>query len=304
MSQSFEELSARSRRGELSRAEQEQLRFYLNASLEARLWHEAGCQADTEDAVLPGDHDAAQRVMQRTLSTFAPARRRRVGAGVSMAAAAVFLVASVAAASVAGVRYFRERERSVQSPVGGASEQKAPARVRSAPAMAVPVVMSAAPAAPALSAAAAVEPTLPEGAPASSAAKPRAADASAAATLFGAAALARREGNAVKAIALLDSLQDQYPASREARLSDLTLGALHLKRGAAAVALRHFENYSRFSAQGALAPEAIWGQFQALSALGREAEARQRLRLLVERYPGSTYAGVARGKLNVESSRP
>jgi TolA-binding protein len=127
---------------------------------------------------------------------------------------------------------------------------------------------------------------------------------SAAASLLGAAALARREGNTAKAIALLDSLQDQYPGSREARSSDLTLGSLHLKRGSAASALRHFEAYSRSSPRGALAPEALWGQYQALSSLGREQEAEARLRQLVQRFPSSAYAGVARSKLPVESTAP
>ncbi len=83
MSDSFDELSARSRRGELSRAEQQRLDVFLKASVEARLWHHAGRELDAEDAVLPGDHAAVERVMQRALSALpaspalGPRRRSR-----------------------------------------------------------------------------------------------------------------------------------------------------------------------------------------------------------------------------------
>lgn len=298
MSESFEELSARARRGELSRAEQEQLRWCLNASLEARLWHEAACQSDAADTVLPGDHDAVQRVMQRALADFAPVQRRKRRLSVPMAAAAVFLMASVAAASVAGLGYWRERKLLAASlSRHTAARRPAPPEPARVAALAEAPAASAAPVETPPPVASAVPPALPARARAVS-------EPSAAASLFSAAALARREGNAAKAIALLDSLQDQYPASREARLSDLTLGALHLKRGAAPAALRHFESYSQSSPRGALAPEALWGQFQALSALGRAEEARQCLRQLVQRHPGSTYAEVARAKLDAEPRRP
>jgi hypothetical protein len=48
----------------------------------------------------------------------------------------------------------------------------------------------------------------------------------------------------------------------------------------------------------------LWGQYQALSSLGRHEEAQARLRLLLERFPSSAYAGVARAKLQVESTDP
>jgi hypothetical protein len=97
---------------------------------------------------------------------------------------------------------------------------------------------------------------------------------------------------------------NRWDALKEARLSDLTLGSLHLKLGAAPAAFRHFERYTRSSPDGALAPEALWGQFQALSALGREEEARARLELLLRRFPGSAYASVARGRLEGSKARP
>jgi TolA-binding protein len=306
MSESFADLSARARRGELSRPEQERLRIYLKSSLEARLWHESGAQLDAQDTVLPGDHDAAQRVMLRALEQFPQQRKSPRRLPLWIMVAAISLVASVAAASVAGLGYLRERKLLVQV-LASAPQPSAPkaAKVAAPAPVAPPVALPSSAVVAAESLPLAVDDARPA---------PRSSDAtsgrsesteSPAASLLGAAALARREGNTSKAIALLDSLQDQYPESREARSSDLTLGALHLKRGAAAVALRHFESYSRSSPRGALAPEALWGQYQALSSLGRKSDARARLRELLQRFPSSAYAGVARSKLQqVESTAP
>ena len=296
MSDSFEELSARARRGELSRSEQQRLELFLKASLEARLWHDAGRQLDAEDTVLPGDHDAVERVMQRALSAFPSQRsRRRPRVALLMAVVALF-GASADAASVQGVRYWRQHVKSslhvsVNQPRQQPQQPRAAAKSEPAPAVAVAPIF---------------EPnaTSPMSVPTSSRAKPKVEPGSDAAALFGAASLSRREGNAAKAIALLDSLQERYPGSREARLSDMTLGALHLQRGAAAAALEHFTQYLRSSPQGELASEAVWGQYQALAALGQRAEAARRLRLLLERYPGSAYAAAARAKLKTESSSP
>jgi TolA-binding protein len=308
MSDSFDELSARCRRGELSRAEQQRLEVFLKASAEARLWHQAGRELDGEGAVLPGDHAAVERVMQRALSAFPAAAvttvRRRSRFGLLLAAGALFVV-SAAAASVEGVRYWHQHTQLVQldanSPKPLRQAQRKPSLPVAAPAPATarapatapldapgPAPVNGASAAPS-----AVEPT-----------RPKPASASGAAELFGAAALARREGNPTKAIALLDSLQERFPASPEARLSNMTLGALHLQRGAPVAALEHFRRYLRASPQGELASEAVWGEFQALSALGQRTDAERRLQLLIARYPGSAYAAAARAKLKAESAGP
>ena len=53
-----------------------------------------------------------------------------------------------------------------------------------------------------------------------------------------------------------------------------------------------------------LAPEALWGEAQSLYALGRAAEARRSLSMLLQRYPDSAYAGAARAKLESRSNQP
>lgn len=295
MSESFDELSARARRGELSRPEQQRLETFLKASFEARVWHEAGRQIDAEDVVRAGDHAAVERVMKRTLTALSPAPRRgaRKRLALPLVAAAV-LGASLAAASVQGVRWWRAqaREVAVTAPRGvvqplNEARRAAPSAVPSV--VAQPSAVAAAPLVPSA--------VVPATAVTRSSPKP---DANGdAAKLFGAAALARREGNAAKAIALLDGLQQRFPGSREARASDMTLGSLHLQRGAPAAALEHFERYLRGAPRGELASEALWGQAQALAGLGRKAEAVARLRQLVERFPGSPYAAAARVKLEL-----
>jgi TolA-binding protein len=298
MSIGFDELSARARRGELSRADQQRLEVFLKSSLEARLWHGAARELDEQDRVLPGDHDAVERVMQRTLSAF-PARRTRSRRplGTLLAVAALCIV-SVAAASIEGVRYFRAPTKSLAVKAPAPVIVKAsPVTVKVPPLRAVVAPSASAPlAAPS---ALSMERSAPPAVSAPSALKAKLQSKSDAAVLFGAAALARREGNASKAIALFDSLQERFPGSREARLSDMTLGALHLQRGAATDALEHFRRYLRASPGGELASEALWGESQALAALGQRGESQRRLQLLVERFPNSAYATAARAKLKL-----
>jgi TolA-binding protein len=275
----FEDLSARERRGELSRAEQQRLKSLLNGSVEARLWHQAGKQLDADGAISRGDHDAAERVMQRTLAALQKPPLRRKPRWLPLLAAATFFVVSAAAAGILGVRYFRAATSRHEAVV-------APAR------KAVPVLPVAPMPEPRV-----VEP-IPSAVPSVSVntPKPRAEAPVDAAALLRAAGLARREGDSLKAIALLDALQTRFPGSREARASDMTLGTLQLQRGSAALALEHFRRYLRAAPGGALAPEALWGETRALKALGREAEAERRLDTLVERFPSSPYAAARRAR--------
>ncbi|HVY30204.1 MAG TPA: tetratricopeptide repeat protein [Polyangiaceae bacterium] len=303
MSDTFDELSARARRGELPRPEQQRLDTFLKASFEARVWHEAGRELDAEDSVRPGDHAAVERVMKRTLTALSSKPRRSRRKWVVLLVAAALFGVSAAAASVQGVRWWRAARGLVVS----APAAQPQAQAKTAP----PVAQLAAPrrvdavpvevAAEAVTdAAATLVPSALVPVPAVTRASPaNKTDSAGAAALFSEAALARREGNAERAIALLDSLQQRFPGSREARSSDMTLGSLHLQRGAAAAALEHFGRYLRAAPRGGLASEALWGEAQALAALGRRAEADARLRRLVERFPGSAYAAAARVKLEL-----
>ncbi|HEY6079553.1 MAG TPA: outer membrane protein assembly factor BamD, partial [Polyangiaceae bacterium] len=122
--------------------------------------------------------------------------------------------------------------------------------------------------------------------------------------LFASAASARRRGKPSEAIVLYDALQSRFPASAEAKAADIALGMLRLSHGSARAALGHFSRYLAHDPRAALAPEALWGQGQALSRLGRQSEARRSFASLLERYPSSTYASAARAKLEATKSAP
>jgi TolA-binding protein len=114
--------------------------------------------------------------------------------------------------------------------------------------------------------------------------------------------LARREGDREKAIVLYDALQNLHPSAPEARAAEIALGMLQLQKGAAGAALKHFRRYLRDSPNGDLAPEASWGEAEALGALGLRDEARRSLTNLLRKYPESAYAKAARAKLEPQTS--
>lgn len=288
----FPDLSARARRHALPEPEQRQLRLLLAGSLEARLAHRAGCEFDDEDCVLPGDDALAARVTARLLSPTRPTtaiRRRLAWRLVPAAALAV-------AAAAAGPTLV---ERLGESPalVSGRVVVEAPRGPTRAPHLGRGTAMATQPAdstplgsssVPAPSAA----PQPPTPAKAGAATSDSAEEGPA--ELFAAASRARREGHTVLALALYQQLERRHPTTAEAHAADIALGVLHAE-AAPAVALAHFRRYLAHG--GPLAPEALWGQARALSALGRTEEARESWRTLITRYPRSTYANAARTRL-------
>lgn len=287
MRDSVEDLIALSRRGELDAAERRRLELSLSSSSEARLLHRAGLELDQAGSVLPGDDALAARIQSRVLARVlpaAPARRRRFWPwGI---AAAVACVAMAAGGTVAGLRPLRAIF-SVEAPQP-LGKRPLPARralplAKVAPAPVVEAAPSAA-------------------APSAVTAKASPAEGSSASELFASAASARRRGKAQEAMLLYDALQSRFPASAEANAADMALGMLRLSRGSARSALDHFTRYLSRNPRAELACDALWGKAQALSNLGRGAEARRSYASLLERCPDSTYAAAARSKL--EASKP
>jgi len=119
------------------------------------------------------------------------------------------------------------------------------------------------------------------------------------ASLFAKASLARRQGDAPRAMALYSELLNRFPGATEADSAEIALGMLSLQSGAPAQGLVHFDRYLAQRPGGQLAVEALWGKTRALAAMGREDEARRELLVLVNRYPRSTYAPAARAKLGM-----
>ena len=298
MRDSIEDLSALSRRGELDAAERRRLELALASSSEARLLHRAGLELDKGGSMLPGDDALAERVKRRVMARVLPVasvrRRRFLPWGI---AAAVACVAVAAAGTVVGYRPLRALfSTSVAAAPPPQQKPSAPA-----PAVAVaPQVLTGAEAKAPDSGVSAVSTPAPANTPKSVVALD--ASASSPSELFASAASARRRGKTQEAMLLYDALQSRFPASAEANAADMALGMLRLQRGSANSALEHFTRYLSRNQHAELVPDALWGKAQALSSLGRGAEARRGYQSLLEHYPDSTYAAAARSKL--EASKP
>jgi TolA-binding protein len=296
MRDSVEDLSALARRGELDAPERRRLELTLASSSEARLLHRAGLELDQAGSMLPGDDALAERVKRRVMARVlpaAPARRRRF---VPWAlAAAVACVALAAGGTVLGYRPLRSIFSTPAAPPP--SPRPHPA-TPATPATVAPPRVIASPEKAALDSppAASAAAPLPKSVPV--------LDASNAGELFANAASARRRGKAQEAMLLYDALQSRFPASAEANAADMALGMLRLQRGSSRSALEHFTRYLARNPRAELACDALWGKAQALSSLGRGAEARRSYQSLLERCPDSTYAAAARAKLEATKPEP
>jgi TolA-binding protein len=111
----------------------------------------------------------------------------------------------------------------------------------------------------------------------------------AAAAVFVRALRERAQGQTRAAIATFRALQQQFPRTPQALVSQVSLGDLLLDGGDAAAALTAFDAYLVALPSGPLATEALLGKARALSALGRATEADTIRRELGGRFPDSAY---------------
>ena len=116
-------------------------------------------------------------------------------------------------------------------------------------------------------------------------------------SLFAEANRLRAAGRIVQAIRGYRLLQEQFPRSREAILSRVSLGNLLLGRHETEPALEQFNAYLSANPGGVLGEEALFGKARALRALGRSAEEREACVLLLSAYPRSVYEPFARARL-------
>ncbi len=89
-----------------------------------------------------------------------------------------------------------------------------------------------------------------------------------------------------------------YANSDEAFVARLSLGGLHLRNlGNPARALECYDGYLAARAGGSLAYEALWGEAEALRALGRKDDERRALEALVAEYPSGLNTAAAKNRL-------
>jgi TolA-binding protein len=116
-----------------------------------------------------------------------------------------------------------------------------------------------------------------------------------ASALFGEANKKRLAGDRAGAVELYTELATRYPGSAEASLAELSLAKLFLAAGDSERALGYFRRAG--ATGGALGSEALWGEAEALRALGHTSEEHATLERLLKRYPNGIYAKTARKRL-------
>jgi len=304
MTRAAEDLLTRARRGELSEDEARRFEIVVGSSRELELLYEAGVQFDAQAQLLPGDEERMSALVAGALAELEHAPPRAATSGVRRAprrhAPAWRFAGSVGlgvllSVALAGAWQLAERHHLL-----GAAPPAAPAPARAeldrspvpAAHRAAPVVSSSVSATPVegrrrvgvAGAAPSSRATVVAAEPQSTPASPN--------ELFVRANEARRSGERAAAIALYQELIDRYPSAVEAEDARVLLGNLQLGQRAPGAALGEFERYG----DGALTPEALWGQARALRSL-QSPDERVVLEHIVRDYPDSPYAKSARQRL-------
>jgi hypothetical protein len=311
------DLVARARRYRLSQAERIRLDEHLSKCETCRRARQIGADFDAVARLQPGDDKVIADLADRAIGQFKrgtqPRRRAR---SVSVAAALTCILFS-AGAGAAVIWHFQSRSpMRAQSeslpPVAGApiAESSSAVSLRSSvrtsePPLTMPSaptesfdVPSVAPRiVPPSNPKALRPPRAPRAAASHGAAVSGEPGGDTAASLFADANEERRRAHAVAASALYSQLQQRYPSSNEALVSRVSLGRLLLERGAWSDALSQLDRYLIESPDGVLAPEALFGEAQALQALGRREEERNVLARLLARFADSVYAAQARRRM-------
>ncbi|MBN1606222.1 MAG: zf-HC2 domain-containing protein [Polyangiaceae bacterium] len=289
-----DDLLARAQRSALSPEEQERLTLHVRTCPACRVSKRLSADFDQVSAVLPGDEQLMARVTRRLVPGpalsrprawwFAPVVATLLGVGVAAAAWTAQHARSHGAPAHDGGQ---GQVGTLAAPVG-ASGHPLPHRRQSVPQRGP---------APLASEAAGREGDsglrdAPERKP-----DQRAPSEMTSKSLFAEANRLRTAGRVAQAIRGYRLLQEQFPRSREAILSRVSLGNLLMGRHEAEPALEQFAAYLAATPGGVLGEEALFGKARALRALGRSAEEREACALLVAAYPRSVYEPFARARL-------
>jgi TolA-binding protein len=296
----LDDLLIKRRRGTLGDAEERRLTAALRASSEYELALLAGDAFDREGAPAPGDPERLRQIVRAAERGRAGPPRRRFSSRALRALGVVpVFAAAMAAASIGGYRFFQSPTQTSERPPAPLPTLPAPPPPEpapKAPLLELPLerAQPQTPRRMAPRAAKASRPSRPQ--LTETEARPsEPSDAETAQSLF-------RRANTLRqvdwpaAAATYAELIRRYPASVEAGIAEVALGKWSLTQGRSGDALEWFRANQRRQ-RGPLAAEALWGEARALESLGSHAAAKGPWRQLLEQYPESPYAGVARERL-------
>ena len=266
--------------------------------------HLQGCAACRFEALVADDLDGelgeqsdeelSRLVMLAVSSGESDAKpvSRDASRGGSRVALGLVLAGALIAGSAAALRGEPAPPRQVERVIGDVSSVVVPASLRSTPESTASTAGPAPPAAEpeASSHAADTASPHPSGSPRSS------ASTATAASLFSEANAARRANDSQRALGLYRQLQQQFPSSPEARLSQAITGRMLLDGKDPKAALDAFDGYLKKG--GRLSEEALVGRAVALHKLGDQAQERAAWQALLAQYPRSLHAGRARARLS------
>jgi TolA-binding protein len=330
---SLDDLLIKRRRGTLVEADAQRLGSALRSSREYELALLAGDAFDRDGSAQPGDE---QRLAQLVAGVergwrVAPPRRRWLGRVRPLVAVPLFFAGAAAASygayrAVDGIARGALHANTALPPTALARATRTPPSLSPGqPALAPPANLGDTPAAaPAPQRAAALASAggaaasgvlsaatqRPPRAPRGNAVRERAAatplgqtpmdtpadDPSDAARALFRRANRLRQGDWSQAAATYGELIERYPSSAEAGVAEVALGKWYLGQGRSGDALEQFRAHRRRTGS-ALAAEALWGEAQALESLGSRAGAREPWQRLLDHFPESPYATVARERL-------
>ncbi|MGD0676337.1 MAG: tetratricopeptide repeat protein [Polyangiaceae bacterium] len=315
--QCWSDLLQRARRSPLSRADRLRLEPHLAKCASCRFDLQVFGAFDAEGGVRPGDDALDLRLADHLVKGAPPKARAFARRSAWAAAAACFLLASGALASV--VRTHGLWKAVAPSGEAGVAAARLPAGALAAPGRATgrDSSLSSEPSPvlgldePLPMTTAAPERTAER--PSHAVARRHAVSASVATTALSTTAPAetesagslferangeRRRHQVAAAISLYSELQSHYPQSREARISHVSLGRLLLRSESWLEALSQFDAYLSVDDDEPLKPEALFGKARALEALGRREEARGAWARLQTGFKDSVYASEARQRLD------
>ncbi|HEX6273531.1 MAG TPA: tetratricopeptide repeat protein [Polyangiaceae bacterium] len=301
-----EDLSALSRRGMLSEADELELVRTLADDPTVGAAHTVGLDFDRSTAVRAGDEALVARVADRALARVAasglsperPSRKRPRQLAALLAAALISVTGAAAGVwfGVAPVRWFGSSEPHQRS-IPAEKAPPATKKLASKP----PAEPPADPEKKGVEAGSesAANPAVENGADVPPRARPNRGGAeSTAAELFRAGNAARHAADFPRAKRLYSELIQKYPTSEEASVARVSLGKLLLAKGDTTAAEHEFRQYLK-SGRGQLAEEALVSRAHSLQKLGRTDAERTTWQQLLADYPDTVYSAEAEARLRV-----